>query len=411
MRHAASGIVAMLGVVIRGLAVEKGLPKALYRPGKVAYPLSSKFLGAQSGLPDTSRPFTVLGIETSCDDTAVGIVRSDGVVLADAARSQGEVHANFGGIVPNLAKEAHEKAIDSVVSKALEEAGMSLEEIDAIACTVGPGLEICLRVGAKKAVELATSASKPFVGCHHLEGHCLVTRLAVPCPFPFASLVVSGGHTMIVKCEGVGRVKILGSTLDDALGEAYDKAARMLGLGTGGGPALEKAALGGDHKAVAFPVPMRRRRDMDFSYAGLKTSLKTYLDRLPSDRALTEQDVSDVAASFQHVAVTHLEDRLKRAFDTLSEEGVDTLAVVGGVARNQVVRSRIDALCRDYGWQLKVPPPKLCTDNGVMIAWAAVERLKLGLSDPISDEVYPRWPFRAPSTAEIASEDEPVVSL
>lgn len=405
-----------------------GLAKAVHRPeaSTLAYPLHEMRLSspqAFSGIPDTTRPFTVLGIETSCDDTAVGIVRSDGVILADEATSQYGVHANYGGVVPGLAREAHEAAIDEVVDRALASAGLSMREVDAVSATVGPGLEICLRVGARKAVQLATDWSKPLVRCHHLEGHCLVTRLASSeCNFPFASLVVSGGHTMILKCEGVGRYAVLGGTLDDALGEAYDKAARMLSLDTsrgGGGPALEVAARQGDPTAVKLPVPMRRRKDCDFSYAGLKNALRIRIQRirehagLADDQPLDPADVADLAASFQDVAVTHLEDRLKLAFDHLRRDPVfafyddhatkPTLSVVGGVASNLVVRSRIAALCDEFGWTLAVPPPRLCTDNGVMIAWAAVERLRLGFSDHISDEVYPRWPFRSSRESAVPS--------
>mmetsp|Transcript_10527 Transcript_10527/g.33653 ORF Transcript_10527/g.33653 Transcript_10527/m.33653 type:complete len:444 (-) Transcript_10527:102-1433(-) len=397
------------GVIVGAGRDFVGLPKAVHRVSGVAYPLrelNESSPEAFSGLPDLSRPFTVLGIETSCDDTAVGVVRSDGIVLADAARSQYEVHAQYGGVVPGLAKAAHEAAIDDVVDRALEEAGLSLSDVDAVAATVGPGLEICLRVGARKGVQLATEADKPFVGCHHLEAHCLVTRLADHCPFPFAALVVSGGHTMILKCEGVGRYDVLGGTLDDALGEAYDKAARMLGLAAAGGPALERLALDGDPKAFALPVPMRKRKDCDFSYAGLKNALRVQINNklaeLGTD-ALPRDVLADLAASFQHVAVTHLEDRLKRAFDRLDHDPAfahlsakPVLALVGGVASNQHVRRRLAALCDAAGWALAIPPPRLCTDNGVMIAWAAVERLRLGFSDPLQDDVYPRFPFRAP---------------
>lgn len=393
-----------------------GLAKAVHRPGRspqVAYPLHDMASPvALSGLPDLNLPFIVLGIETSCDDTAVGIVRSDGQVLADVKSSQHRVHAGYGGVVPGLAKKAHEEAIDGVVREALQEARLGPGEVDAVAATVGPGLEVCLRVGAAKGVQLARDWSRPFVGCHHLEAHCLVARLANDCPFPFAALVVSGGHTMILACEDVGRFDVIGGTLDDALGEAYDKAARMLDLdlSRGGGPALERVARAGDPSAVELPVPMRRRKDCDFSYAGLKNALRVQIqaarDRsnLPPDAKLAEDDVADLAASFQHVAVTHLEDRLHRALDMLHRDPAfadlsepPVLALVGGVASNLVVRHRLGLLAERRGWRLAVPPSRLCTDNGVMIAWSAVERLRLGFSDELEDDVrvFPKFPFRA----------------
>ncbi|KAJ8609472.1 hypothetical protein CTAYLR_005461 [Chrysophaeum taylorii] len=393
-----------------------GKPKAMYRPTSPSYPLTEMDEPrALSGLPDRSRPFTVLGIETSCDDTAAAIVRSDGTIVAEAIMPQHEVHAKFGGVVPSLAKEAHQEAIEAVVAQVLQRAGLeSARELDAISATVGPGLEICLRVGARKAAQLASDFELPFVGCHHLEGHCLVARLAEPCRFPFLSLCVSGGHSMIVKCEGVGRYQVLGGTLDDALGEAYDKAARMLGLDMkgGGGPELERVAREGNPTSVPLPVPMKKRKDCDFSYAGLKTALKLQIEKKRHDAGLVDeeeplpdQDVADLAASFQHVAITHLEDRLAYAFDRVraddafqSDQGRPQLALVGGVASNAEVRRRVSLLCDRAGWDLVVPPPKLCTDNGVMIAWAAIEKLHLGFSDAIDDEVYPRWPFRPPAS-------------
>lgn len=366
-----------------------GLAKGVQRrSSSVAYPLVRE--GPRFIAPEL---FTVLGIETSCDDTAAAVVRSDGAIIAEAVVSQHDLHAQFGGVVPGLAKEAHERAIEDVVDKVL-----ATSPVDAVAVTAGPGLEICLRVGARKAVAVAEDLKVPFVACHHLEAHCLVARLHETCDFPFLALLVSGGHCMILKVEGVGKYDMLGGTMDDALGEAYDKAARMLGLATptGGGPALERLASTGNPRAVKLPVPMRRkgRKNCDFSYAGLKNALRVEIQKHP------EVSKADMAASFQRVAITHLEDRLSFAFDIVEKDPVfrdpakRTLAVVGGVAANLELRRRLAVLCERSGWNLVVPPPKLCTDNGVMVAWAAIEKLRLGKSDDLDDTVYARWPFR-----------------
>jgi N6-L-threonylcarbamoyladenine synthase len=410
---------------------QKGLAKAVDR-GQYAVtyrPRGPDGFECQSGLPDRTQPFLVLGIESSCDDTGAAVVRSDGVLLGEALASQSELHEPWGGVVPGLAKEAHEAAIDRVVQQALERAGLeSAADVDAIGVTVGPGLEICLRVGATKARELALQYGKPFVGVHHLEAHILMARLplqdninncvvTIPATsethastrtveFPFLALLVSGGHCQLLKCSGIGHYTILGGTLDDSLGEAFDKTARLLGLpvGGGGGPAVEKLALEGDPKAVTLSVPMQARKDCDFSYAGLKTNVRRVGEKLMQERAvesvdqLPHQDKANIAASFQNVAIKHLEQRLKRAMDSMEEEGIRSLALVGGVAANTELRSRLEALCagREEPWKMFVPPPRLCTDQGSMSAWAAVERLMVGSSDdPSTQEVYARFPFAA----------------
>eukprot|EP00752_Nemacystus_decipiens_P009626 g8601.t1 len=655
---------------------------------------------ALSGLPDLSKPFTVLGIETSCDDTAAAVVRSDGAVLGEAIAGQAEVHEEWGGVVPGLARDSHALKMDGVVDRALEQAGLaSAAEVDAVAVTVGPGLEICLRVGTEKAKALAAQHGKPFVAVHHLEAHALLARkgftpapaadvtassapgssfdlgpsvpssaddvaaaaaaasaapssesfaaaftaavtdvsipsaasagatpdsdpgprgasstsgvsaaataaasapsseafaaaftaavadvsasvassapavpgtpseptdattagsedgagsvdeVPPPLEFPFLALLVSGGHCQLLLCEGVGLYTILGGTVDDALGEAYDKAARLLGLrvGGGGGPAVEALALNGDPSAVPLAVPMQSRKDLDFSFAGLKNSFRMAVTRVVEEKekearkyqggaeanvataagetgdgdkispaasmekrgaALPESTRADLAASFQHTAIQHLEERVRRAMDSceamvatvpsapparsppgtssgqgtppkelpsgfgeaefarpyggefgeaefqrasagfgenefrrgsaglgesfgeaefmapggLEEgggrsnkpepqgqlagreaqggekaKGVRALAVVGGVAANKELRRRLQALCderKPAPWQMVVPPARLCTDNGVMVAWAAVERLREGMSnDPERQEVYARLPL------------------
>ena len=397
-----------------------GKAKAVYRGEGLGAPSYDSAPIALSDLPDTSKPYAVLGIETSCDDTAAAVVRSDGTILGEAVASQHEVHAKYGGIVPGLAKEAHEKAIDAVVDEALAQAHLSMSDVGAVAATVGPGLEICLRVGARKAAHLAAKYEKPFLHCHHLEAHCLVARLPSNeerLEFPYLALLVSGGHCQLLWVQGVGDCSVLGGTLDDALGEAYDKAARMLHLSseTGGGPALEQAALQGNATSVDLPVPMKKRKDCDFSYAGLKNALRGRVAErrdergLAEDDALPDQDVWDLAASFQNVAIEHVEDRLKVAFKRVINEAgsAPTLALVGGVAANAELRRRVASVASQAGWRLVVPPPRLCTDNGVMVAWAAVEKASLGFSDEIDEEVevIPRWPFRehaAPEPVKIA---------
>ena len=405
-----------------------------YRPGGD----DGRTFASKSGLPDRSRPFTVLGIESSCDDTGAAVVSSDGKILGEALASQGDIHEQWGGVVPGLARDAHEARIDGVVEQALRRAGMdSADDVDAIGVTVGPGLEICLRVGSEKAKELALRHGKPFVGVHHLEAHILMARLPlepadasacaadeegrrrtvfeVPATsdthaspramdFPFLALLVSGGHCQIIISQGIGRYEILGGTLDDSLGEAYDKTARLLGLpvGGGGGPAIERLAKHGDPKSIPLSVPLQARKDCNFSYSGLKTNVKRVADKLTKERGvesaeqLPEQDKADIAASFQNVAIRHVEQRLRRAMDQVESEGIRTLAVVGGVAANAELRARLEALCREREtpWTMLVPPPRLCTDQGSMSAWAAVERLVVGSSDdPSTQEVYARFPF------------------
>jgi len=383
-----------------------GLAKAVSRKPRHEDPI-----GAFSGLP-SKELYVVLGIETSCDDTACAVVRSDGMVLGESIASQHSIHAAYGGIVPNLAMQAHQEAIHRVVEEALDCAGLKTSDIDAIACTVGPGLEICLRVGANKAREMAEELKLPFVRVHHLEAHCLVSRLGFQADgpeFPFVALLVSGGHCQLLWCEALGKFEVIGGTLDDALGEAYDKAARMLGIAapTGGGPALERLALEGDASKFALPIPLQKKKNnCDFSYAGLKNALRVQTQNARLDLCLAESEplprstAADLAASFQAVAIRHLEDRLKVAFNQTrpafgASADAPTLAVVGGVAANKELRRRIGALCDAEGWRLAVPEPRLCTDNGVMVAWAAIEKLNAGQShDPGEEMVLARWPFR-----------------
>ncbi|KAL7460841.1 hypothetical protein ACHAXS_001281 [Conticribra weissflogii] len=404
-------------------AVDRGQWAVTYSPGGSD---GSSFV-SRSGLPDLTKPFCVLGIESSCDDTGAAVVRSDGKILGESLASQHEIHEQWGGVVPGLAKNAHEEKIDEVISDALKKANMRIDDVDAIGVTVGPGLEICLRVGCNRAKDLAMKYSKPFVGVHHLEAHILMSRIpsvennsdqgmlqsstvtndisARAMDFPFLALLVSGGHCQILKCLGIGKYSIVGGTLDDSLGEAFDKTARLLGLpvGGGGGPAVEALARDGDPKSVRLPIPLQKRKDCDFSYAGLKTAVRLAAEKICVERGvesvdeLPHEDKANIAASFQHTAFRHVEIRLGRAMEQVQkEDGIKTLAVVGGVAANRELRSRLDKLCseRSEPWEMIVPPPRLCTDQGSMSAWAAIERLVVGSSDLAEDqEVYARYPF------------------
>lgn len=403
-------------------AVDRGQWENTYSPGGE----SGFSFEAKSGLPNRDKPFCVLGIESSCDDTGAAIIRSDGTILGESLASQHSIHEEWGGVVPGLAKAAHEENIDRVIRESLQKANMELNDVDAIGVTVGPGLEICLRVGCNKARELAIEYNKPFVGVHHLEAHILMARIPAErhanggdaaidkihevskhraMEFPFLALLVSGGHCQILKCLGIGRYSIVGGTLDDSLGEAFDKTARLLGLpvGGGGGPAVEALAKDGDPKSVALPIPLQKRKDCDFSYAGLKTAVRLAAEKICVERGvekvdeLEHEDKANIAASFQNVAFRHVEIRLGRAMDQVQEQdGIKTLAVVGGVAANKELRRRLDALCsqRNDPWDMMVPPPRLCTDQGAMSAWAAVERLMVGSSDsPDGHDVFARYPF------------------
>eukprot|EP00547_Thalassionema_nitzschioides_P006807 CAMPEP_0194220502 /NCGR_PEP_ID=MMETSP0156-20130528/28552_1 /TAXON_ID=33649 /ORGANISM="Thalassionema nitzschioides, Strain L26-B" /LENGTH=470 /DNA_ID=CAMNT_0038950567 /DNA_START=123 /DNA_END=1535 /DNA_ORIENTATION=+ len=394
-------------------AVDRGQFAVTYKPRSD----SGKFQ-SRSGLPDRTKLFTVLGVESSCDDTGAAVVRSDGKILGESLASQQEIHEEWGGVVPGLARDAHASKIDSVIQEALDKSDMTIDDVDAIGVTVGPGLEICLRVGCDAAKDLAVKYNKPFVGVHHLEAHILMARIGEgvnisatsqthestrTMDFPFLALLVSGGHCQLMKCYGIGNYSIIGGTMDDSLGEAFDKTARLLGLpvGGGGGPAVEQLAKQGDPDSVELPIPLQRRKDCDFSYAGLKTAVRMAADRIRIERGMEAindlpfDDKANIAASFQNVAIKHIEQRLKRAMKLCEDEdNIKTLAVVGGVAANQELRSRLDSICQENEWIMHVPPPRLCTDQGAMSAWASVERIMVGSTDVAEiQEVYARYPF------------------
>ena len=325
----------------------------------------------------------VLGIESSCDETAVALVDSERRIVAQRIASQDEDHAPFGGVVPEIAARAHAERLAPMIAGVLDDAGVALSECDAIAATAGPGLIGGVMVGLVSAKALAMATDTPLIAINHLEGHALSPRLAdESIAFPYVLLLVSGGHCQILRVDGVGQYRRLATTIDDALGEAFDKTAKILGLGFPGGPAVERAAREGDAGAVPLPRPMVGSGEPHFSFAGLKSAV---LRAHESGR----YEIADIAASFQQAAVDCATDRLRVALAGIDD--VDTLVVAGGVAANARVRAALEQLAADHGMRFAAPPPKLCTDNAAMIAWAGIERL--GQSDPLDISARPRWPL------------------
>jgi N6-L-threonylcarbamoyladenine synthase len=348
-----------------------------------------------NGLSD--RPLTVLGIETSCDETAAALVRRapDGraETLSNVVRSQLELHAAYGGVVPEIAARAHVELLDAAIAKALADAGVELETIDAVAATAGPGLIGGLIVGVVTAKAIALARGLPFIAINHLEAHALTGRLTDGLPFPYLLLLVSGGHTQLLIVLSVGAYRRLGTTLDDALGEAFDKAAKLLGLPYPGGPEVERLALKG-RPNIPLPRPMLGRPEPHFSFAGLKTALRhAAAARAP----LSAQDIADLCASFQEAVAEIVSDRVRRAMEVyvaeLGPEAQRALVVAGGVAANQRLKGALKRLAEQEGFRLLVPPPALCADNAAMIAWAGAERLALGLTDDLTAAARARWPL------------------
>ncbi len=331
----------------------------------------------------------VLGIETSCDETAAAVVGEDRRILGECLLSQIEAHRPYGGIVPEVAARAHLEAVEGVIRQAMQQAGVSFADLDGIAATAGPGLIGGLIVGVMTAKAIAAVHDLPFLAVNHLEGHALTARLTDAVDFPYLLLLVSGGHCQLLTVSGVGRYRRLGTTLDDAVGEAFDKVAKVLGLGYPGGAAVERAARAGDPTRFALPRPMKGRKDCHFSFSGLKTAVIHAVDHLPPG-PLAESDVADLCASFQAAAADALIDRTRQA---LRQARTDTLVVAGGVAANNALRGRLAALAMAENVRLIAPPQRLCTDNGAMIAWAGLERLRLGLTDPLDFAPRPRWPL------------------
>lgn len=342
----------------------------------------------------------VLGIETSCDETAAAIVADDRRILANVIYSQNAEHEAFGGVVPEIAARAHLDILDGVVRQALDEAGMAVGELDGIAATTGPGLIGGVIVGAMTAKAIAATQDLPFMAVNHLEGHALTARLTDDVDFPYLLLLVSGGHCQFLTVTGPGSYALMGGTVDDAVGEAFDKCAKMMGLGFPGGPAVEAAARTGDAKRFSFPRPMKGRAGCDMSFSGLKTAVRHAILDLPGD-ALAAADAADIAASFQAAVSEVLADRAAHAIAAFDEEHPDgkTLVIAGGVAANAAIREKLTGLTALLGFRCVVPPPGLCTDNGAMIAWAGIERLRLGLTDGLDFAPRPRWPLEELSGA------------
>jgi tRNA N6-adenosine threonylcarbamoyltransferase len=344
--------------------------------------------------PSTDRAPVVLGIETSCDETGVALVDAGRRVLAEALYSQEARHAPYGGVVPEIAARAHVEVLDRLIAKVMAEAGLGFGDLAAVAATAGPGLIGGLIVGLVTAKAICAVHRRPLLAINHLEGHALTARLTDAAAFPYLLLLISGGHCQLLVVEGVGRYRRLGTTLDDALGEAFDKAAKMLGLGFPGGPAVERAAGAGDPTRFPLPRPLLGQPGCHFSFSGLKTALRQTVERL-GPAALEPPAMPDLCASFQAAAGDILVDRTARAAALFRERwpAGDSLVIAGGVAANADLRARLARLAAAEGLRLIVPPPALCTDNGVMIAWAGLERLALGLVDDLSAPARARWPL------------------
>ena len=339
-------------------------------------------------------PRLVLGIETSCDETAVAVVDEQRVIRADLVLSQIVLHQPYGGIVPEIAARAHLDHLDELIAKALADAGIGFGDLSAVAATGGPGLIGGVIVGVMTAKAIALARNLPFIAVNHLEGHALSARLSHDIAFPYLLLLVSGGHCQLLIVEDVGRYTRLGTTIDDAAGEAFDKSAKLLGLGYPGGPAIERAARAGDPARFPLPRPLKGRPGCDFSFAGLKTAIRQLVEKWPPG-AIGPQDVSDVAASFQAAVADVLTDRTANAIAAFKRRhpSGSNLVVAGGVAANTVLRERLATLAAAHGLALVAPPARLCTDNAAMIAWAGIERLQRGLTDPLDFAPRPRWPL------------------
>lgn len=338
----------------------------------------------------------VLGIETTCDETAAAVVGLNplgfGNILSNEVRSQIAEHAPFGGVVPELAARAHVEVLDRLILRALGQAELKMEQIDAIAAAAGPGLIGGVMVGLTAGKAMALACDKPFIAVNHLEAHALTARLTNGIDFPYLFLLASGGHTQILAVEGVGRYRRLGTTIDDAIGEAFDKVAKMLGLPYPGGPYVEKCAQNGDPMRFTLPRPMLGRPNADFSLSGLKTAVRVQIDKLG---AVTERDQADLCAAFQMAIVDILIDRVQVALKLFYQAygAPKALVIAGGVAANAAIARGLTHYAGEIGLTLIVPPHHLCTDNGAMIAWVGIEKHRLGLHDQMDFAPRARWPL------------------
>lgn len=333
----------------------------------------------------------VLGIETSCDETGVAIYDSEVGLLGDALYSQIAVHAEYGGVVPELASRDHVRKLLPLVKEVLQQANMTGSELDAVAYTAGPGLIGALMVGASTGRAMALAWDIPAIGVHHMEGHLLAPMLEEhPPAFPFVALLVSGGHTQLVQVDGIGEYTLLGESLDDAAGEAFDKAAKMIGLHYPGGPEVARLAEQGDHSRFRFPRPMTDRPGLDFSFSGLKTFTLNTSNDLKVDGELSDKDRCDIAAAFEDAVVDTLAIKCRRA---LQQTGFKQLIIAGGVSANQRLRDRLEEMVKKERASLFYARPRFCTDNGAMIAYAGCQRLMAGQSSDLSIQCQPRWPM------------------
>ena len=344
----------------------------------------------------------VLGIETTCDETAAAVVErapdGSGKMLSNIVRTQVEEHALFGGVVPEIAARAHVDLLDGIIDRAMKEAGVSFADLSGVAAAAGPGLIGGVIVGLTTAKAIAMVHGTPLVAVNHLEAHALTPRLTEHLEFPFCLFLASGGHTQIVAVVGVGQYVRLGTTVDDAIGEAFDKVAKMLGLPYPGGPQVERAATNGDPARFAFPRPMRGRPDANFSLSGLKTAVRSEASRITP---LEQQDISDLCASFQAAVLESTADRLNVGLRLFRERfgAPHALVAAGGVAANQAIRAALQDVADGAGTRLIMPPPGLCTDNGAMIAWAGAERLALDMTDTMDAPPRARWSLDANAAA------------
>jgi N6-L-threonylcarbamoyladenine synthase len=339
-------------------------------------------------------PMLVLGIETTCDETAAAVVEHQadggGKILSDVVRSQTDEHARFGGVVPEIAARAHIDLLDGIVDRAMKDASVGYDQLSAVAAAAGPGLIGGVIVGLTTAKAIAMVHDTPLIAVNHLEAHALTPRLTCALAFPYCLFLASGGHTQIVAVVGVGNYVRLGTTVDDAMGEAFDKVAKMLSLPYPGGPQVELAAAGGDAKRFALPRPMLGRTDANFSLSGLKTAVRNEASRITP---LGQQDIADLCASFQAAVLESTADRLTVGLKLFREQFGPPRALVaaGGVAANKAIRGALQDVAAKAETTLIIPPPALCTDNGAMIAWAGAERLALGLTDSMESPPRARW--------------------
>jgi N6-L-threonylcarbamoyladenine synthase len=342
------------------------------------------------------RKRSVLGIETTCDETAAAVVTADKQILSSVLASQAATHDRYGGVIPEVAARAHLDKIEDVITQAMQESQITFAELSGIAVTAGPGLIGGIHVGVMVAKAIAAVHDLPFLAINHLAAHALTVRLTNDIDFPYLLLLVSGGHTQLLICEGPQKFRLLGSTIDDAVGEAFDKTARLMGLSYPGGPEIERLAANGHPQRFLLPLPLLKghhaHSQVDFSFSGLKTAVRQTIDRLG---VLNEETKADIAASFQYAVERILANRCQNALTLCQRQNIPItgLVIAGGVAANQKIRNTLEGVAHDFSVDLFVPPVTLCTDNAVMVAWAGVEKLRLGLIDPLDFEPRPRWPL------------------